>query len=467
VHLAGERDPAGHVGVSSQAVRPVWFDAFIVAVVAFAVFAATAQYHDPLNNDTRATAIAAWQLAHHGNATLTAFHGHYSWLFTVHGRDVTNRLPGTVFWAAPFYAALGSSAYPAIYPGALAAEVASSIAVALAFVLCCRVVSRRIALGAALLLAFATGTWTVSSDQLWTHGPAQAAVLLTVLLASRLRWFLAGIPAGFAVLVRPHLAVVGLIIAVMAAMRTKSTRPLLLGIGGAAGGVVLLAWNHALWGRWEVFGGYDQPVAGSAHKVAAFFTGILGDFVSPERGLLVMTPALLLLLPGLRPAWRTAPDWVRSAAVAGIGYLVLQLWGIRFDGGDGFYSYRTTLESLTLAVPLLALAWREWTATTRARSTAFAALAAASVALHAFGAVVNWIPTGTNRSPWKSYLPIDLARHIGGIQTAAWICAAFVAVVVAAALVWRRDVDATSAADVEVERPADRPLDFNALPHAD
>jgi Dolichyl-phosphate-mannose-protein mannosyltransferase len=358
----------------------------------------------------------------------------------VHGRDVTNRLPGTIFWATPFYAVLGNGSHPAIYPSALAAEVASAIAIGLAFTLCCRVVSRHIAVAAALLLAFATGTWTVSSDQLWTHGPAQVAVLLTVLLASRRRWFLAGIPAGFAVLVRPHLGVVGFIIAVMAAARTKSSRPLLLGIGGAAGGVVLLAYEHALWGRWVIFGGYDQPVAGSAHKVAAFFIGIPGDLVSPERGLLVMTPALLLLLPGLRPAWRTAPDWVRSAAIAGIGYLVLQLWGIRFGGGDGFYSYRTTLESLTLAVPLLALGWREWTAATRARRTAFAALAAASVVLHAFGAVVNWTPAGTNRSPWKSYLPIDLARHIGASQTTAWICAGVVAVLLAAILAWRADV---------------------------
>jgi hypothetical protein len=358
----------------------------------------------------------------------------------VHGRDVTNRLPGTIFWATPFYAVLGNGSHPTIYPSALAAEVASAIAIGLAFTLCCRVVSRHIALAAALLLAFATGTWTVSSDQLWTHGPAQVAVLLTVLLASRRRWFLAGIPAGFAVLVRPHLGVVGFTIAVMAAVRTKSSRPLLLGIGGAAGGIVLLAYEHALWGRWEIFGGYDQPVAGSGHKVAAFFIGIPGDLVSPERGLLVMTPALLLLLPGLRAAWRTAPDWVRSAAIAGIGYLVLQLWGIRFGGGDGFYSYRTTLESLTLAVPLLALAWREWTAATRARRTAFAALAAASVVLHAFGAVVNWTPAGTNRSPWKSYLPIDLARHIGASQTTAWICAGVVAVLLAAMIAWRADV---------------------------
>jgi hypothetical protein len=440
VHVAGNVNLATHVEAPPDRGRPIWFDAFVVAVLAFAVFAATAQYHDPLNNDTRATAIAAWQLAHHGNATLTAFHGHYSWLFTVHGRDVTNRLPGTIFWAAPFYAALGGSSYPPIYPSALAADVACAIAIGLAFALCCRLVSRRIGLGAALLLAFATGTWTVSGAQLWTEGPAQAAVLLTLLCVSHRRWLIAGVPAGFAILIRPHLGVIALVFGLMACVRERALRPLLIGIGSAAGSLALLLYNHAVWHTWNVFGGYADPSGVSGHTVADFGIGIVGVLVSPERGLLVMTPALLLLLPGCRAAWRVAPWWVRSATLAALAYLVVQLWISRFSGGNGFYSYRTTLESLTLAVPLLALAWREWTATTRVRRTAFAALAAASVALHAFGAVVHWVPGGTSRSPWKSYLPIDLARHIGAPQTAAWIGAGIVAIVVATALTWRAEI---------------------------
>jgi len=141
-----------------------------------------------------------------------------------------------------------------------------------------------------------------------------------------------------------------------------------------------------------------------------------------------------LLLPGLRRAWAEASEWVRSAAIAGLAYLALQLWGIRFSGGDGFYSYRTTLESLTLSVPLLVLCWREWTAKTQTRRAVFAALAAVSVALHAFGAAVNWVPGGINLPPWKTYMPIDLARHIGAAQTAAWAAAGLVAVI--ASVVW-------------------------------
>jgi alpha-1,2-mannosyltransferase len=417
--------------------RPIWFDAFLVGVGVLVVFALTGQYHDPLNIDSRGAALAAWQLAHHGNATLTAFSSQTAWLYHVGDRWVTNRMPGSIFWATPFYAVVGGNHYPPVYPGTIAAAVASAAAIAFTFALCTRLVSHRAALAAALLLAFATGTWTVSADQLWTHGPAQMAVLLTVLLCSQRRWLLAGIPAGFAVLVRPHLAVVAIVIAAYAIVRLRSARPLLIGVGGVIGSAILLAYNHALWGKLEIFGGYDQPVSPSDHKALNFVVGIAGDLISPERGLLVMTPALLLLLPGIRRAWAVAPDWVRSAAIAGLAYLALQLWGIRFWGGDGFYSYRTTLETLTLCVPLLVLAWREWTAKSRARDAAFAGLAVLSVGIHAFGALVNWTPPGIH-SPWRMFLPLDLMHHIGFAQSAAWIAVTVYACLAAVILSLRR-----------------------------
>ncbi len=424
--------------VGRLSVRPVWFDACLVGVIAFAIFAATANYHSPINNDAQSTAFAAWQLAIHGNATLTGFQGHVAWLYHVGPRDVTNRLPGTIFWAVPFYAALGRGSPPPIYPSALAAATASALAIAFAFSLCCRLVSRRAAALAAALLAFATGTWTVSAHELWTHGPAQAAVLLILLCYSQRRWLLAGIPAGFAILIRPHLGVVAVVLGVAAAVRERTLRPLLISVGSAVGLWILLLYNHAVWGRWTVFGGYSDKSTASAHAVAEFGIGIVGTFVSPERGVLVLTPALLLLLPGCRAAWRVAPWWVRSATLSGIAYVAVQIWVSRFSGGDGFYSYRTPLEGLTLTVPLLALAWREWTSTTRVRRAAFAGLLAASVAFHAFGAIVNWVPGGPGHSPWKTYMPYDLARHIGTVQTTLWLGAAVITVVAAVAFTWRR-----------------------------
>ncbi len=62
----------------------------------------------------------------------------------------------------------------------------------------------------------------------------------------------------------------------------------------AVGLWILLLYNHAVWGGWTIFGGYADPALASGHAIAEFGVGIVGIFVSPERGVLVMTPALLL-----------------------------------------------------------------------------------------------------------------------------------------------------------------------------
>lgn len=413
----------------------------------FVAYAATAQYHSPLNNDTGAASAAAWQLAIHGNATLTALGNHASWLFHVDGRDVTNRLPGVIFWATPFYFLLGNHGSPDVYPGALAAASAAAIAVALAFTLLADLVDRRLALAGALLFGFGTGTWTVSADQLWTHGPAQAAVLATLLLARRNQWLLAGITAGFAILIRPHLGIVAVVLGVFEAIRTRRLRPLLISLGCVLGLVILLVYNHDLWGRFTLFGGYADLEPASPPRLVPFLSNIAGALVSPERGMLVMTPALLPLLPGLRRGWAAAAAWTRSAAVAGVAYLLLQLWLNRFSGGNGFYSYRVTLEGLTLCVPMLAMSWREWTSRTRPRQATFAALAAISIAVHAFGAIEPWVPPGLN-SPWSSYAPFELARHVGALVAVSWLIATLVVTAVTSRFVWSHasDLDFESAA---------------------
>ena len=324
---------------------------------------------------------------------------------------------------------------PPIYPARNAAAAASALAIAFAFAF---VVAGEPACSpvAAALLAFATGTWTVSADQLWTHGPAQAAVLLSFYWWSEINGC-----SPVCLQVSPSWSgrISGWLPCILGVERSCTTRRESHSdrCRAAVGAAILLAYNNALWGGISIFGGYNQPVVSSEHKIAALITGFVGDFVSPERGLLVMTPALLLLLPGTRAAWRVAPEWVRWCGLAGFAYLALQLWGIRFSGGDGFYSYRTTLETLSLCVPLLTLTWREWTSKTRARRTIFAALATTSVALHAFGAVTNWVPGGVSDRPWQTYLPDDLARHIGAAQTSAWLAGTVIAVVTATVLTWR------------------------------
>jgi hypothetical protein len=48
---------------------------------------------------------------------------------------------------------------------------------------------------------------------------------------------------------------------------------------------------------------------------------------SVRPGLFVWSPFLLALLPGLRPAWRAAPDWVQGFALTGGAYLLVH-WNL-------------------------------------------------------------------------------------------------------------------------------------------
>ena len=81
----------------------------------------------------------------------------------------------------------------------------------------------------------------------------------------------------------------------------------------------------------------------------------LGFWVSPDRGLFVWTPVVLLLLPALVRSWRSLPDWSRALAMGGLAYTLVQLTFNRFSGGDIFYGYRLGLELLAAVTPALAL----------------------------------------------------------------------------------------------------------------
>lgn len=185
----------------------------------------------------------------------------------------------------------------------------------------------------------------------------------------------------------------------------RSVRPaVVIGALTAAGLAAFALYSHRYWN--VVVTGADQAVTvargvlngtathGYFDALTDWSMGALGDLgykiagalVSPGRGLLIGAPFLVLLLPGLRRAWRVAPDWVRSAAVGGLVYLLIQLKAEVFTGGQFFWSYRYPLETLTLCAPLLVLAWRRFAARTRLRRAWFGALVAVAVGFQAVGA---------------------------------------------------------------------------------
>ncbi len=212
-------------------------------------------------------------------------------------------------------------------------------------------------------------------------------------------------------LIRPSLALVAAITGLARSWTARRIVPaLVIGALTAAGLGAYLLYSHHYWsgsggpaqdGAFNVTAthNYGQTLANwSPAEIGHYAIRIAGALASPGRGVLVGAPFLLLLVPGLRAAWRTAPGWVRAAAVGGIAYLLVQLKAEIFSGGIHFWSYRYPLEALTLCAPLLVLAWQSWTAHTPMRRAGFAALVSVAVGMQAVGAVCFRGPYSDN--PW-------------------------------------------------------------------
>jgi hypothetical protein len=308
---------------------------------------------------------------------------------------VSNREPGLVALGALSYLFAPATPIRDVTPVSVMAALLSAAAMGVLAAVFHRLVSRRAAIAGAFLAGLGTTTWSVSSTALWPHSPDQLFLALTLLTGCLGSSLGVGAAYALAITVRPPLAAVAAVHGLWHAARTRSLRPLLvIGSISAAGLGAVLLYSDIFWR-----GGLDSQYvdAGSGFTSAfvdirpqawlSFARNIALTVVSPSRGVLAGSMFLLLLVPGLAAAWRVAPTWVRSATVGALVYMAIQLKANRYDGGYQFWSYRYPLEALTLAAPLLVLAWREWTSRTVRRRAYFVALSALSVTVQALGAV--------------------------------------------------------------------------------
>jgi len=175
-----------------------------------------------------------------------------------------------------------------------------------------------------------------------------------------------GLAFGIAAVTRPHTALVGLAVA---AARWIEDRKLWGAVGAAAltvaGLAAVVTYNAWLFDGASISGGYGDSLVTrlmSSSNLGWYAGNLVGALIDPTRGLLVYSPFLVFLIPGLPYAWRESPWWVRGAAVGGALYLLVQLKANVFEEGDTFFSYRYPLEALTAAAPLLVLAYSGWVA---------------------------------------------------------------------------------------------------------
>ncbi|MCW2598535.1 MAG: hypothetical protein JWM02_364 [Frankiales bacterium] len=368
-----------------------------------------------LSPDPVAAGVAAWSVAETGSLDVTGKDVPVNpWLLHWHGEVLSNRTPGVIAFGIP--AAVVASRFTdafSLWPERVtAALVSASAAGLLALLLVQLGASARGAAIFSLLAGVASGTWSVSSDALWTHGPDQLLLLAALLACARRHYWLAGVLLGCAETVRVHLVVVALCLGVGLAWTQRDPRRLWqLGLPAAAGLGVCLAYAHAVFGLWSLspgYAAYGQPTA-SAVASTSFGSGdlvnVLGALFSPDRGVLVISPVVLVLLTRIVPAWKLAPTWARAAALGGLLYLGVQLRLNHFTGGVHFYGYRLTLESLTLLAPLLWLSWRS-----RERHSGWERAVQATLCLSIGSQLLGalWVTPDGLASEWRHTYVVDV-----------------------------------------------------------
>ena len=252
----------------------------------------------------------------------------------------------------------------------VAASLIAALSVAFVYLACLRLFTHWWALGAALVYAFATGTFSTSSQGLWQHGPAQLwlAVALWCLLRrdptegkGRLGpWWAAagGLSLALAVAARAVMVVPAVVFTLYLLRRDRRSLPFFLGGPVLVG--ALLAWYN-LSHFDSILGG--EVYLGTLHSLMHgeegswklnFLPGLFGLLFSANRGLVVFTPIVLLAVAGAERWWREhTPEallWVTMAAGAALfTYGFYSVWW-----GGWTYGPRYACDVLPLLAVLMA-----------------------------------------------------------------------------------------------------------------
>lgn len=264
--------------------------------------------------------------------------------------------------------------------GKLAAATIAAACVALLFLMLRRRLSTGMAAAIALAFGLGSGMWVIASQQLWQHGPGVLCVLLGMWALTWRRGTAAGAagtappatpaagapgegwaPAaaagfclGMAVAVRPQngffLAAGGTYLLLRGGDPGQRRRSVLAFVlGGAPPVAATLAYNLHYFGN--LLGGYGLYT--HLFRPRVVLAGLAGLVLSPNRGLLVFSPAALLGLWGMAVAfrrWRHEP-LLASFSAAAVLFALLHASTTTWTGGGAFGP-----RYLTETLPILALA---------------------------------------------------------------------------------------------------------------
>jgi hypothetical protein len=211
------------------------------------------------------------------------------------------------------------------------------------------------ALFVALTFAFATPAWSTGSRALWMHGFSMLLLPAGIWAMLSKRWSAAGALFLLAYFVRPT-NVVPMAFAFAWALWEGRRAALLFAAGAAPVGAVFCALNLGIYGT-PLAPFFFAKRAGTASLALHHRIGeaLLGNLISPSRGLFVFSPVLLFSLGGL---WRwsrsreTRPLGLFLSAVCLSHLLLMSLYEDWFGGHSYGPRYMSDLSSC-LALALL------------------------------------------------------------------------------------------------------------------
>jgi len=347
-----------------RAPLPTWAFAALMLVAAIAVYVLTAGRSVSL--DVWTANFASWRIAlgegpHIDGVTVPGLGANeLRWVWVVEtsdGHAAIGRAPGVVVAGVPAYWLAQPSVMTAV-PGGITAALLTAGSLWFLFGALEPRLGRRQALLSTLLFGFTTPVWTVAADGLWPHTLTVFGICGMAWAAQRERWWLMGVFGGIALWGRLHAAVICAAIGLLLTLRRR--RPSIAVAAGLTSGALLLSmsiWTHWMYGSWDPTSAYSaSQFTDYASRKGIDVVNHLGFWVSPDRGVFIWTPLLVLILPALGRSWRDLPDWSRDLLIGGLIYTLMQLTLNRFSGGDAFYGYRLGLELLACAAPALAFA---------------------------------------------------------------------------------------------------------------
>lgn len=219
--------------------------------------------------------------------------------------------------------------------------------------------SKKVALVTTGIFAFATSTWSISSQTLWQHGTVELLLILLIYLILRnekkessINILLLGVVSGLFIFNRPPDSVL-LIPVLFYILWYQKTKLIHYISGGIIGGLPFLYYNYSVFGN--VFGGYKENI--NLFIISSeFVKNYLGLLVAPNIGLFIFCPILIVSVAGFLKLRQMNSSKIQQVLLIFGPVILLQIMVYSFFGpwaSSAAYCYGPRF--LTGFVPVLGL----------------------------------------------------------------------------------------------------------------